>query len=261
MTFGPIKPKKVVDVVFERLRERIDDGTLVPGDRLPSERALAKQMQVSRPVVREALNLLVGQGLLEIRPRQGVFVRIAGTAALGSPLVNLIGDSLERATELLEVRRELETYTVSLAAEFATSRDIEDLAAIIAELERVHRERKTGEEVDARFHCRIAQAAGSTVLTHLMATLHDALAKAALVVASRLNASRHYRDTIFSQHCAIFEAIREHAPERARQRMREHLDFVIRELRYYTRKNADSARSEVVAHSPTARRRRASKTM
>lgn len=241
MNFGPIEPKKVVDTVIERLRGRIEEGTLAPGDRLPSERALAEQMRVSRPVVREAINMLAGQGLLNIRPRRGVFVCVAATPALGDPLVNLIGDSLERAIEILDVRRELETHTASLAAEFATADDIDDLAAIIAQLERDHRERSTGEEADARFHCRIAQAAGNTVLTHIMAALHGVLTKTSLMIASRLNASDHYRDTIFRQHLAIFDAIRDHAPAPARQAMSEHLDFVIRELRYYTRKNAKTA--------------------
>ena len=75
MTFGPIKPKKVAEAVIEQLRARLEDGSLAPSDRLPSERELAEQMRVSRPVVREATNMLVGQGLLEIRPRRGVFVR------------------------------------------------------------------------------------------------------------------------------------------------------------------------------------------
>src|SRR3546814_8867915 len=48
------------------------DGSLAPGDRLPSERELAEQMRVSRPVVREAINMLVGQGLLDIRSRREI---------------------------------------------------------------------------------------------------------------------------------------------------------------------------------------------
>lgn len=241
MNFGPIEPKKMVDTVFERLRGHIEEGTLAPGDRLPSERTLAEQMRVSRPVVREAINMLAGQGLLTIRARRGVFVSVAAPPALGDPLASLIGDSLDRVIEILDVRRELETHTASLAAEFATAKDIDDLAVIIDQLGRDHGERSTGEEADARFHCRIAQAASNTVLTHIMAALHGALTKTSLMIASRLNASDHYRDTIFRQHLAIFDAIRNHAPAEARQAMGEHLDFVIRELRYYTRKNARPA--------------------
>jgi len=139
MSFGPIKPKKVADAVFEQLRTRLEDGSLGPGDRLPSERELAEQMRVSRPVVREAINMLVGQGLLEIRARRGVFVRAAATPGWGDPLTNLIGESIDRLIELLDVRRILESQTAALAAEFASPRDIDDLAAIIDEFERVHR--------------------------------------------------------------------------------------------------------------------------
>lgn len=239
MSFGPIKPKKVADAVFEQLRARLEDGSLAPGDRLPSERELAEQMRVSRPVVREAINMLVGQGLLEIRSRRGVFVHAAASPGLGDPLTNLIGDSLDRLIELLEVRRMLESQTAALAAEFASPRDIEDLAALIAEFERVHRERGLGEGTDARFHGRIAQAAGNTVLMHLMATLHKALTRSSLNVASRFRASDLYRETILQQHRAIFDAIRAHDPDAARVRMQEHLDYVMRELRHHLRRGGE----------------------
>ena len=239
MSFGPIKPKKVADAVFEQLRMRLEDGSLAPGDRLPSERELAEQMRVSRPVVREAINMLVGQGLLEIRARRGVFVRAAASPGWGDPLTNLIGDSIDRLIELLEVRRILESQTASLAAEFATAHDIDDLSQLIDELEQVHRRRATGEAADARFHARIAQAAGNTVLMHLMATLHKAMTRSSLVVASRFQASELYRETILRQHRAIFEAIRAHDPDAARGRIQEHLDYVMRELRHHSRKSAD----------------------
>lgn len=245
MSFGPIKPKKVADAVLEQLRARLEDGSLAPGDRLPSERELAEQMRVSRPVVREAINILVGQGLLDIRPRRGVFVRAASAAALGDPLTNLIGDSLDRLIELLEVRRMLESQTAALAAEFAGPRDIEELAAVIGEFERARRDPdpgldpSPGEGIDARFHGRIAQAAGNTVLMHLMMTLHTAMTRSSLAVAARFQASTLYRETILQQRRGIFDAIRSHDPEAARRRMQEHLDYVMRELRHHLRRAGD----------------------
>lgn len=239
MPFSPIKPKKVADAVVEQLRTRLEDGSLGPGDRLPSERELVGQMRVSRPVVREAINMLVGQGLLEIRARQGVYVRAAMSPGWGDPLTNLIGDSIDRLVELLEVRRILESQSAALAAEFATPRDIDDLALIMEELEQAHRRPVTGAGTDPRFHARIAQAAGSTVLMHLVATLHEATTASSLAVTSRFQASDLYRETNLRQHRAVFEAIRVHDPEAARARMQEHLDYVIRELRHHSRKSGD----------------------
>lgn len=237
MSFGPIKPKKVADAVLEQLRARLADGSLAPGDRLPSERELAEQMQVSRPVIREATNMLVGQGLLEIRSRRGVFVRAAATAGLGDPLTNLIGVSVDRLIELLDVRRVLESQTAALAAEFASPRDLDDLSAIMDAFERAHRQQMVGEVADSRFHDRIAQAAGNTVLMHLLATLHRAFTRCAESVADKFRASDLYRETILRQRRAIFEAIRAHDPEAARARMQEHLDYVIRELRHHSRRS------------------------
>lgn len=235
MPFGPIKPKKVADAVLEQLRARLEDGSLAPGDRLPSERELAEQMRVSRPVVREAINMLVGQGLLEIRSRRGVFVRAAGMSGFGDPLSNLIGDNVDRLVELLEVRRILESQTAALAAEFATDVDIDDLAALVAELERARRD----DGIDARFHGRIAQAAGNTVLMHLMAPLHKALTSGTLTLAARFQETERYRDTLLQQRRAIFEAIRAHDPGAARARMQEHLDYVMRELRHHARRGQE----------------------
>ncbi|MEX2648094.1 MAG: FadR/GntR family transcriptional regulator [Alphaproteobacteria bacterium] len=235
--FEPVRPKRVSEAIYEQLRARLADGGLAPGARLASERTIALQMGVSRPMVREAINQLAAQGLLEIRPRRGAFVATAASPALGDPFAKLIGEGFDRVIELLEVRRELETRSAELAAEFATARDLADLAAIVAELERDHGRRLTGEEADTRFHVRIAQAAGNTVLTHLMATLHGAMRRTSLMVAQRLHASDRYRDTILAQHRAIHDAIRARDPAAARARMAEHLDFVVRELRYHRRKH------------------------
>ncbi len=106
----------------------------------------------------------------------------------------------------------------------------------MTEFERVHLDHAIGEGTDARFHGRIAQAAGNTVLMHLMATLHKALTRCSLNVAARFQASDLYRETILQQHRALFEAIRAHDPEAARARMQEHLDYVVRELRYHARR-------------------------
>lgn len=240
MPFGPIKPRKVGDAVFEQLRSRLEDGSLGPGDRLPSERELVEQMRVSRPVVREAINMLVGQGLLEIRARQGVYVRAAASPGWVDPLTNLIGDSLDRLVELLEVRRLLESQAAALAAEFATPRDVDDLEIILGALERAPRRPETGAATAARFHARIAQAAGNTVAMHVMAALHEAMV-GALAVASPSGPSELYRRTVLRHYRAILDAIRAHDPEAACTRMQEHIDYVIRELRHQRRKAGDPA--------------------
>ncbi|PPR23669.1 MAG: Pyruvate dehydrogenase complex repressor [Alphaproteobacteria bacterium MarineAlpha10_Bin2] len=228
------------EAAFERLREGIAGGKWAPGERLPSERALAARLAISRPALREAVKRLEGEGLIDVRPRRGIFVRAASTDGLSNSFERLIGTDFDRVNELLDLRRVLEHRSAYLAAEYAGPGDIADLAAIFADIERDVAEGGTGEEPDVRFHCAIAKAAGNTVLTHLMATLHGALAKASRLLASRLMESTHYRDGMFELHARIFEAIRSHDPKAAAQAMDAHFDFVLREFSQYRARAGES---------------------
>jgi len=71
------QPRKITLVasIVEQLVENIQNGTLQPGDKLPSERQLIEMLRVGRSSVREALQGLVMMGLVEIRPGQGTFVK------------------------------------------------------------------------------------------------------------------------------------------------------------------------------------------
>jgi GntR family transcriptional repressor for pyruvate dehydrogenase complex len=228
------------EAAFERLRDGIAGGRWAPGERLPSERALAERLAISRPALREAVKRLEGEGLIEIRPRRGLFVRAASTDGLGDSFERLIGTDFDRINELLELRRVLEHRSAFLAAEYATAEDIAGLAAIFADIERDVGAGGTGDDGDVRFHTAIAKAAGNTVLSHLMATLHGALAKASRLLASRLMESDHYRDGMFELHARIFGAIRDHDPKAAAQAMDAHFDFVLREFSQYRARAGES---------------------
>jgi len=235
---GPVRPT-IGDATYQSLREGIAGGRFPPGSRLPSERDLADRMGVSRPAVREAVKLLVGQGLIEVKPRRGVYVRAAAEVGLADAFSQLIGTDFDRVMELLEVRRALETRSAFLAAQYATAGDLADLQAIYGDLVRDHQTRVAGDDADVRFHCAIAAAAGNTVLTHLMATLHGALVKAARLLASRLMDTEQYRNEMFAIHTRIYEAIRERKPKSAEAAMNAHFAFVQRELTHYRRKQGE----------------------
>ena len=239
LAVGPVRPT-IGDATYQSLREGIAGGRFPPGSRLPSERELADRMGVSRPAVREAMRLLVGQGLIEVRPRRGVYVRAAGEVGFADAFSQLIGTDFDRVMELLEVRRALEMRSAHLAAQYATAADLRELEAIFADMKRDHETRATGDDADVRFHCAIAAAAGNTVLQHLMTTLHGALVKAARLLASRLMDSEHYRNEMFAIHSRIHEAIRERKPKAAETAMNAHFAFVQRELTHYRRKQAEN---------------------
>src|SRR5919199_2841590 len=109
-------------------------GGLSPGERLPPERELCERLDVSRTVVREALNLLEARGLISIEHGRGAVVSGGNTRAVRDTLGLLLRVRPKALWELLEIRQILEVEIAGLAAERAGP---EDTAAMLAQLDRM----------------------------------------------------------------------------------------------------------------------------
>ena len=116
MQFKPIKPKKISTQIAEQIRESILSGEFRPGDKLPPERELAEMFGVSRPSVREALNILAASGLVMSYQGGGTVVLSLVDMDKGNALSELIRKQQERALEVIEVRKCLESWTAYYAA-------------------------------------------------------------------------------------------------------------------------------------------------
>lgn len=225
MNFKPIKPKKVSDQIAEQIRSSILAGDFKPGDKLPPERELAELFGVSRPSVREALNLLSAAGMIESYQGGGTVVRSLVEPASGNPLSGLIRAERERALDVIEVRKGLESWTSFYAASRALPEDVHRLAQIIAGMERNLGERTPSEDLDANFHILVARATHNVVWLHLMQTIFDAMKEFQQGVWRAVYLTDEDQQTLLKHHRRIFEAIRDHKPEEAREAMLAHLDF------------------------------------
>jgi len=156
------------DAMASTLAERVLSGELKAHDRLPSERQLAVEFGVSRPVVREALRSLVERRLVEVKPSRGAFVR--GDTGPGR-LQPLGVEYLRRGTtarQLSEARLMLETEAAALATEHATA---DDLATLNAALERLEASANPLERVrnDLAFHAALVAASHNPVIETMFA--------------------------------------------------------------------------------------------
>src|SRR5512144_1452001 len=100
MIFKPIKPKKVSSQIADQIRTSILAGEFNPGDKLPPERELAEMFGVSRPSVREALNILAAAGLVESYQGGDPVVKSPVETTTGSPLSELISVEPARALDV-----------------------------------------------------------------------------------------------------------------------------------------------------------------
>jgi GntR family transcriptional repressor for pyruvate dehydrogenase complex len=115
---NPIRPtlNRIADVVARDLEQRILEGSLKPGDRLPSERTLALEFSISRPSLREAIQKLVHKGLLETRHGGGTVVTNRLQASFSDPWQNMLQEHPLLQADMLEFRHMLEGEAAKLAA-------------------------------------------------------------------------------------------------------------------------------------------------
>ena len=104
----PVKQAKLSDVILRQLEALILEGSLQAGEKLPPERELAKQFDVSRPSLREAIQKLEAKGLVNRRQGGGTFVSDQILSGLSDPLFELMSQSNESQFDLLEFRHGIE---------------------------------------------------------------------------------------------------------------------------------------------------------
>jgi GntR family transcriptional repressor for pyruvate dehydrogenase complex len=236
MKFQPIKPKKVSSQIADQIRTSILAGEFTPGDKLPPERELAEMFGVSRPSVREALNMLAAAGLVMSYQGGGTVVMSLVETVAGNPLTELIRFQQERALDVIEVRKGMESWTAFYAAQRALPEDLRRLEEIVDGMRGNLEGLKQSEDLDANFHIVIARATHNIVWLHMMQSLYDAMKEFQQSVWRAVYLTSEDHHLLFRHHSRIFECIRSKDPAAAREAMLEHLTFAEqRSTAYVTR--------------------------
>ena len=225
MKFKPIKPKKVSSQIADQIRESILSGDFSPGEKLPPERELAEMFGVSRPSVREALNILSSAGLVMSYQGGGTVVLSLVDTQKGNALSDLINAQHDRALEVIEVRKCMESWTSYFAAERALPEDIRRMDEIIAAMQANIDGLKPSEDLDANLHIVIARATHNIVWLHLMQSIFDAMKEFQRGVWRAVYQTEEDHRTLIAHHSAIVTAIRSRDAEAAREAMMRHLTF------------------------------------
>lgn len=227
ITFRGIRVENLPDRVRFELESAIEDGRLVRGQRLPSERTLAAQFGVSRVVVREALRALEATGLVEVRSGAGAFVAKTPGQVIRDGWASWLGRHSDEALELLSVRRSIEQLAAFRAASRVSDRDVVALERLCArfetELKKSKRNVERLVELDIEFHHRIAVAAGGKLIPKLVDELASVMRdsrRATFMLDGRAEATA-------PDHRCIVEALRRRDPKAAEHALAAHLSSVI----------------------------------
>jgi DNA-binding FadR family transcriptional regulator len=170
-----VQTRRAFEEVAAQIRELIASGALGPGDRLPPERELAEQFDLSRNTVREALRALEMAGLLELRKgaQGGAFVRQGRGDAVVTGFSDLFRLGMFKPEHLKEARLLVSVAVTRSACQRATDEDIATLRRNQEASEAAVREGNTEERVrlGLEFHRLLARASGNPIMVVLMDSL------------------------------------------------------------------------------------------
>jgi GntR family transcriptional repressor for pyruvate dehydrogenase complex len=220
-----IRTPRIAEAIADRLESMILEGVLRPGEKLLAERELAERLGVSRPSLREALEMLSSRGLL-VTEKSGT--RIAQfLSPLMKPLAALMQDKSRVTADYFEFRRVQEAFAARYAAQRATDVDREAIRQCIERMTKAHALEDPAQEgeADVDLHLLIYETAHNVVLLHVMRALADLLRNNIFYSRSQLYMRAGVRHELLKQHLAIAEAIIAGKVNEAEAAASEHIRF------------------------------------
>lgn len=221
------KPRTLALELVDSLGDRIRDGRLQLGDKLPTEAAIMGEFNVSRTVVREAISKLQASGLVETRHGIGTFVLGLGQAP-GFKISPEQFSTLRDVIAVLELRIGMETEAAALAAQRRTAANISAMREALNSVAAAVDAGRDAVAADFQFHLEIARATQNSHFAELMGTLGSMIIPRARLdtgaaIAAPDDDRRQYLRRVNGEHESIYDAILNQDPDAARAAMRTHL--------------------------------------
>lgn len=200
------------------IRKEINAALRERGERLEPERELAEIHGVARGTIREALNRLEDEGLVEIRPGSGTYVTFEADAGFNPTIENA------RPLELIDARFALEPHICRLAVLHARQQDLAKAERLLEVMEAKPIDPVRFSDADTEFHTLLAETTGNSLLIWIMGQINSVRNQDQWSRMRQLTLNEATIDTYNSQHRQILNAIRTREAERAARLIKEHLE-------------------------------------
>jgi len=219
----------IAQETFDSIAEKIRSGGFAPGDQIPGERTLARQLKVGRTSVREAIRRLETVGLLETRQGLGTFVKDPSGEILQTVLMSNFLTDPDIQEKLFDLRLIIEVEAAARAAQSAKPEQIETLHRLKEKVEIFSVRGDIGGMIvaDFEFHRQILVATGNDILVNLMDGIMDLLRDMRKIGAEipELISER------IASHRAILKGIDKGDSDAARIAMKKHLEGVFERVK------------------------------
>lgn len=217
----PLRKRRLSDEIYAQILLQLSTGQYRIGDRLPTEKELSASFDVSRPVVREALQHLQNDGLIDARRGSGTFVQRLPP----HEMAHYTDDArIAQYMRAYEVRRGLEVEAARLAALRINQTHRRRLQQALTTMEEVMRSGEDALEADFQFHLEIARATENDLFEKQMMFLRaDVMGTMRIASTITVKRSEQRRERVLQEHRDIFQAISAGDAELAKLYMHYHL--------------------------------------
>ena len=175
MNAGMRRPRRLslTQQCAESMKQHIARSALKPGARLPTEQEWVEMLGVSRLVVREALQMLAGIGLIDVQQGRGAFVRDTAQISVFDQLTFGLDLRELSYTDVLEARAMLDLAVLELCMLRADERALADLEALLEQMDEAGKAGEPTHMIHRAFHHRMLRAAGNPLIERIGAMLMD----------------------------------------------------------------------------------------
>lgn len=234
MQLEPLDRAKTYELVVRQIKAEIFAGRLRPGDRLPGERQLSEQLQVSRPSVREALRILQAMEIVSSQPgtgaRSGLIISAEPSRALSDLLGIHVALSSYTVSDLMHVRLALECESVRRLATNSSTVDLGPLEQILDKLSSPGIDRQAFHDLDTEFHVALADSSGNQLLTDLMIAMREAVRRPMAKAFEQDEDWPVRQKELAVEHAQIFKAIAAGKRDEVIDLMRSHIEGFYEQL-------------------------------
>jgi GntR family transcriptional repressor for pyruvate dehydrogenase complex len=223
--FTPIKNTKVYEQVVQQIKQMIIDGTLKKGDKLPSERELSEQLQVSRASIREAIKSLEVIGLLEARQGAGNYIKESFDQILFEPMSMMFMLESRNPKEIVEIREALELEAVVLAAKNIDENELEEIRLLVEDIKNSGDEEVTA-VYDKRFHYTIAKASKNVLIVSVLNVISSLIDVVIVGSRKKILSEQANKARLSKQHELIYTALMNKSSDEAYEAMKGHFKLI-----------------------------------
>lgn len=210
--------KRLFWSIVELIEESINSGKFSVGSRLPPERELAAQYDVSRPTIREAIIALEVKGRVEVKTSSGVYVLASQKSEKPQQKIN--------AFEVTQARALVEGEVAALSANSITEEELRDLNQTLVDME----EGRNMEAADRAFHKIIAHSTRNEAIITLVKSLWDYRSSSQEIIQDYSSVCSKDNAKTIAEHTAIYSALKSGDSTKARKAMHAHFDRLINTL-------------------------------